>query len=364
MEGMPVPGRYIRSFDGLRALAIFLVMIFHGTYGLFPGGFLGVDLFFVLSGYLITSILYGEYANTGRISFTKFYTRRALRLFPVLIICILLSNLLWSYSVLDLRSDRTVASLAALFYFTNLVVDYLCGNMNHLWSLCVEEHFYVIWPLAASFFLFKLTDIKRINFLIVTIICLAIVRGLAYTFHEQLVFGIFWIDPYAFTLCRIDSILIGALLFFWISRRDTNNIPTERHDLLWIFVIFLFFIAFGLTVGLSNVYWLKGGFLISNLVCAWAVLIAIRNPNHPLLANKLMRWIGKRSYGIYAYHLPVFYALEPFREAHSIGNFVLVTLVRIALSLALAELSYEFIEQPILRYKNRYKVKSGGELSV
>ena len=112
---------YIPSLDVLRGFAVLLVLFLHGSYGFFKGGWIGVDLFFVLSGYLITSLLLNEYINSGKISILKFYARRALRLFPPLILSILLANALWSSTELYTGANRWQATIAALFYFTNLM---------------------------------------------------------------------------------------------------------------------------------------------------------------------------------------------------------------------------------------------------
>ncbi len=350
--------KYIKSFDGLRALAILLVMVFHGSYGLFPGGFIGVDLFFVLSGYLITSLLYEEYKTSGTISFSKFYIRRALRLFPVLIVCVVLANALWPYTPLDPGHNRRIATLASLFYFNNLVIDYICGNMNHLWSLSVEEHFYFIWPVTVFFFLFRISERKRIAVLIALILTLTIFRIVTLGFRQELIFDVFWIDPYGFTLCRIDSIIMGALLFFLVSdeKIPSEAITAKGIDMMPVAILLVLFIAFGFGVGYNNPYWLNGGFVVTNIICTVAVFFAIGNPDHPLLTNNIIRWIGKRSYGIYAYHFPVFYFLEGFRLHHSAANFAVITLLRFTISFGIAAFSYDFIEQPILKYKNRYTV--------
>ena len=109
--------KYIPSFDGIRAIAVILTLLLHASYGVFKGGWIGVDLFFMLSGYLITSLLQNEYSLTNNISFTKFYIRRALRLFPPLIISIALGNILWTFSANHQSANRIIASLSGFFIF-------------------------------------------------------------------------------------------------------------------------------------------------------------------------------------------------------------------------------------------------------
>jgi peptidoglycan/LPS O-acetylase OafA/YrhL len=134
--------RIIPQLDGIRCIAILAVMVFHASYGHFSGGFLGVDLFFVLSGYLITRLLWEEFQVTSTIHLKLFYAKRALRLLPALIVALALAGLLWP------NNDLTawgIASTASLFYFANLVRADM-GCLAHTWSLSIEEHFYLLWP--------------------------------------------------------------------------------------------------------------------------------------------------------------------------------------------------------------------------
>ena len=353
--------QHIGSFDGIRGFAVIIVAFYHGSYGLVPGGFIGVDLFFVLSGYLITSLLEHEFFLTGRISLSKFYTRRALRLIPPLIICVLLCNILWPYTQLLPGHVQSMATISSLLYFTDLMSDYVCGNMAHLWSLSVEEHFYLIWPIAMLFFLFRIPMRKRIEVLIVVILMVSLLRVIIYEFENQLIFGMFRIDPYTFTLCRIDAILLGALVFFLTSDARFRDIYLESkgYDVALVVAIGVLFIIFSITVDIMNPYWLSGGFVLTNVLSASAILLAIRNPFHKLLSGKGISWIGKRSYGFYLYHFPIFLALERFRIHHSMTNFLMVSSMRFGASFAFTALSYQYLERPFLRFKELYMGRIG-----
>ena len=341
---------YVPSLDGIRGIAVLLVLSFHGSYGYFPGGWIGVDLFFVLSGYLITSLLQNEYLTSGRISLANFYIRRILRLFPPLVIFILLANVLWPFLHVTHDANRLISALASLFYFANLIPNDVLGPFMHLWSLSVEEHFYVFWPIITSAYLFKISFKNQLVVLASTIILLAIVRVSIY--NSSLL-----ADPlavaYRFTLCRIDAILLGAL-FALVEQHKKIRVWGNKNYLMYIGLPICFF-AIVEYVSLSNKYWYSGGFIITNTLCLLAVIFAVRNPTNLFLANKAFRWIGRRSYGIYVYHMPIFLAFEGLRTPHSLVNLALVTLFRVSATLIIAELSFRFIEQPILKYKSHYK---------
>lgn len=349
--------KYIESFDGLRGIAILMLMLFHGSYGYFAGGIPRVDLFSIMSGFLITYLLFYEYGNTGRISLRNFYIGRALRLLPGLFLCLLLANMLWAITPLPLGADRKIMNAASLFYFSNIIVDAKLGNLPHLWSLSVEEHFYFIWPLLSIVLLFKLSDRARIVFLCVCIALLEVFRVIAYLKQDVWRWGIIKIDPYGFTLCRIDCMLIGALMFFILYRPRFNyaNLKPSKFDNLYLILLAFIFVSTGIFVSFTDRLWLGGGFVLTNIVCAIIVLITLRNPTHPILAHSWIKWLGARSYGIYLYHMPIFYALESYRLPHDKINLLIVTFFRFAISIGFAALSYQYLELPFLRLKNRRK---------
>jgi len=363
--------QYTPSFDGLRGIAVLCVLLTHaapwkynhmgiiiGTSpGLFKGGWVGVDLFFVLSGYLITSLLQNEYYTSGNISFAKFYTRRALRLLPPLLICLAMANVLWPYTPHYYRgANRLLATSAGLFYFANLVPWRVLGLLQHLWSLSVEEHFYLVWPIVASTFLFRTSSRSRVIVLTLTVFLISAFR--IFVFHFNLTYGRFEIDAYTFTLCRMDAIVMGALLAVVFSHND-NVTRRKKGNIHWSLGILLCLLAtILLFVGEWNIYWRNGGFIFTNLLCLCIVAVAAKNPNQPLLSSSILRWIGRRSYGIYLYHLPIFLALGILIRGHGPVNYLLVTALRFAATIVVAEVSYRFIERPVLRYKKRYQVAS------
>lgn len=351
---------YVRSFDGLRGFALLMVMVYHGSYGLFPGGFLGVDLFFIISGYLITGMLWAEYSSTGTISMKNFYARRMLRLYPALLLGVLVALSLWRYTTTREDADPLLASFASFFYLANILDEKVMGSMSPYWSLSVEEHFYLIWPLIVLAVMSGLAAAQRISFIGLLIIGTTLFR-IAAGYHGEWRYGTVVIDPYSFTFCRIDCILIGAWMYFLLRTGgpsfDAGN--KKLHRLLLVFSL-LAFASFGFMINWSDPFWLKGGFVLTNVVSAIVVFESLRNCDHPIFNNKALSWIGQRSYGIYVYHFPIFLAMEPLRIPHDAVNFILVSLLRIVVSFAVAGLSYRFIERPALRYKKKFEISLAG----
>jgi len=353
---MSQPFQYTPTFDGLRCIAVLCVLLAHASSDFFKGGWIGVDLFFVLSGYLITSLLQNEYYTSGNISFAKFYARRALRLFPALLICLTMANVLWQFTPHYYRPNRLLATLAGLFYFANLLPWPVLGMLQHLWSLSVEEHFYLVWPIIVSTFLFRISPRNRAFFLTITVFLVAAFR--IFVFHFNFTYGLFAINSYTFTLCRMDAVLMGSLLAMASSHND-NVKNRKKVNLNWSLGILLCLLAtIVLFVRESNIYWHNGGFILTDLLCLSIVAIAAKNPNQSLLSSNVLRWIGRRSYGIYLYHFPIFLALGILIREHSSINYLLITALRFALTIFVAEVSYRFIERPVLRYKKRYQVAS------
>lgn len=348
---------YVANFDGLRGFAVILVLLAHGSYGIFSGGFLGVDLFFIISGYLITSLLWGEYTTTTQLSLGNFYARRILRLYPALIIAVIVALALWKYIPNTITGDPLIASFASFFYLANIVDDQLMGSLSPLWSLSVEEHFYLFWPIFMLTVLTKLAATQRHQFIMLLLAGVTIFRIVAGYHQGEWRYGIFYIDPYGFTLCRIDCILIGAWMFFWtLQHTNSKTSPKKLLDKSILGASILLILLLGLTLKWSDPNWLMGGFIVTNIICAIVIFLALRNPDIFLLNNKAIVWVGQRSYGIYAYHYPIFLALEQFRIPQDNVNFIFVSIVRIVLTIIVAALSYRLVEQPILRYKKKFRV--------
>jgi peptidoglycan/LPS O-acetylase OafA/YrhL len=345
--------QFIPGLDNIRGLAVLFVLLQHATYGVIKGGLIGVVLFFVLSGFIITSLLQTEYANYGKISIKRFYFRRALRLFPPLLIGIVLANAFWFYNSAEYpTADRTLATVASLFYFVNLLPQQYSGSLVHLWSLSVEEHFYLFWPLITAFFIFKFSRRNQIIALAVLILLASAFRLWQGNYDIQFFNGFIIIDPLRFTLCSVEGILTGALMAVILSKPAFQNFSLSKKLRGWVIAIFcLVFCCLLVKLDTGFIYQ-NGGFLLLDIFCAAAIFVAIKSPAHFMFSNKILKWMGTRSYGIYVYHYIIFAAFEHFRYKSSISNFIIITLLRVGISFLFAEASFRYIERPLSRFKN------------
>ena len=355
------PLGYLPGLDGIRAIAVLAVVIFHSALPWLPGGFLGVDVFFVLSGFLITTLLLQEVERTGRIRFGAFYLRRARRLLPALALVLIASAALVVIFAPDAAARLREDIVASTFYVTNwwnIISDQsyfeAMGRppmLQHLWSLGLEEQFYLIWP-AVLLFVFRRKGrdgVRKIALIgagasTVWMILLSFIMGMP-TDNDpsRLYFGS---DTHAMT------ILAGAALAtVWRPRSLPRQLaPGPKTALTAIglgalAVMFLCFIA----VDESSALLYRGGFALFAGVC----VIAIAAATHPaiglsrVLGTKPMVYLGKRSYGLYLWHWPVFLVLRPGVDIGWTG--LPAFALQFAAAMTAAELSYRFIEMPIRR---------------
>lgn len=361
-------GRHIRlayapGLDGVRALAVTAVVLYHlGTTGLTiggrtavaPGGFIGVDIFFVLSGFLITSLLLAERATTGRISIKQFYIRRARRLLPALYTMLAVVAIAAAFWFTEYAARLRGDLVAALTYVTNwwLIAGgssyFGAGDhpplLTHLWSLALEEQYYVLWPLA----LIALTFARRRS----TVIAVVSATILASTLLAAILFDPFQ-DPsriYYGTDTRLATPLLGALLAIvfrpWLWRGDLN---AQMRRLLNVggVVAVLGLVAGTIFLDDQSPVLYRGGFL-GIAILAGVLVMAAAHPEVALgrvLGVAPLRWLGERSYAIYLWHWPIFAVTQPGINVHF--NAFLDTVLRIGLTLLAADLSYRFVEKPM-----------------
>jgi peptidoglycan/LPS O-acetylase OafA/YrhL len=340
---------YRPGLDGLRALAVIAVFLYHSRIDWMPGGFLGVDLFFVLSGYLITSLLLVEWEARNRIDLLHFWLRRARRLFPALVVVVLAALILGAiFARGDLARTRGDA-ISSLFYYTNwhLILanhSYFVrmgspSLLQHLWSLAVEEQFYVIWPLLLVPGL-VLVGRKRLPLLIV-----AGIAGSA---------ALMWLlyrptDPsrvYYGTDTRAFLLLMGILLaLVWPAiERMRRSLPLL--ELLGVAALIGSVLLFRQMEDFNPTLYRGGD--VAAAFCFAVLIAAVAHPATGLgraLGVAPLRWLGERSYGIYLWHWLVIALMRPGVDISWTGPGVVVAQAAIVLSAA--ALSFRYVEQPI-----------------
>ena len=364
--------KYLPSIDSLRALAVLAVIIYHVDVNYLPGGFLGVDLFFVLSGYLISSLIIKEFRKTGTVNLYNFYIRRARRLLPAvyfmitvgLVVMVLFNEVLLRKSHLDaifgyIYSSNWWYIFHKLDYFDSFGAQ---SPFKHLWSLAIEEQFYMIFPL-----LFLLVNGKKKskdgtyklnkNFLYV-VLGLILVSLIAYI----LLFDINNISRIYFgTDTRAFSLLVGVVGAILYPMERLHSKVTPQQNMIYS-VVSLVSIATLITVMIYtseyNTWLYRGGFL---LVAILGLIVIISSGKQHTLMSKLLSFkpivfIGKISYSLYLWHFPILVLTTPVSE---IGNpNIIFVILRVILTFILATASYVFVETPIrkLGFKNYINV--------
>jgi peptidoglycan/LPS O-acetylase OafA/YrhL len=352
--------RYMPGLDGLRAIAVIGVMLYHLKFGWAEGGLLGVGVFFTLSGYLITDILLNQVNHAG-IKLGAFWLARARRLLPGLFLMLIVVTA-WVTTIGPHQpSDFRMAVLSAVGYFNNwwLIlhnVSYFArfaptSPLNHLWSLSVEEQFYIAWPFLLMAALYFTPEARRKHGprprLALVTLGLALLSGIlmAVLYHPSL-------DPsrvYYGTDTRALELLVGAALaMVWPSRGLTARVtPQARRTidgagLLGLVVIALMFWR----SSEFSPFTYRGGFDLLSIGTGLAVA-AFAHPASrlgPIVGCRPMRWVGERSYGIYLWTLPIIVLTSP-QGVH--GPNLLRAVLQVAAILAVAELSWRFVENPI-----------------
>ena len=364
------------SLDGIRAFAVVGVVLYHAGVRWIPGGLLGVDVFFVLSGFLITSLLLRELRTGGRIDLRAFWIRRARRLLPALLL-VLVAVSLWAAldRAQDLRSIR-LDVVSSLFYVANWRFaashqGYFASAQSpspvlHLWSLGVEEQFYLLWPLLAAGALIAgrtatrllpVPAFERPAFISGRVpVRLLALAGVALS-TGWLIFGsLEGFDAsrlYYGTDTRALALLTGAVLATVVPlpRSPATTRSSVRMTRRWTLLGGLALgglIALVLTVGGQDRLLYDGGFLLVAVLVALLITSLLKAPRGPLsrlFSLPPLVHIGRISYGLYLWHWPVILFLTSTRTGAS--GIVLLTL-RLAVSFALAELSFWCVERPIL----------------
>jgi peptidoglycan/LPS O-acetylase OafA/YrhL len=377
---------YLPGLDGLRAVAVVAVMVYHANHEWLGGGFLGVEVFFVISGYLITLLLIGEHERSGRVELKQFWLRRSRRLLPALVV--MLGSLAVYMALFNRRPQGQTRGdfVGGLFYGSNwyqiwVGQGYTAAEafvpLRHLWSLAVEEQFYLIWPLVMVLVLRRGREhLPRVAMWLVGVsVTITVAMGLLYvpgdipvTCSADDMTGYWRIAGrcinvnealYLGTFSRAGGLMLGAAFaMVWrplaIMRGPLRD-KGRQLDLL----------AFAGLAGLAGLTWVltltgegrefgqrfdpwlfRGGFFLVGLATLFVIAAATHRGavTGRLLGNPLFNWVGTRSYGLYLYHWPIYQIIREFAGVGlTVGQFVLA----MAITVPITEASYRFVETPI-----------------
>ncbi|WP_293403529.1 acyltransferase [Phenylobacterium sp.] len=346
MEKTKVPAR-VAAFDGLRAIAISAVLITHVDPDNLPGGQLGVDLFFALSGYLITSLLLKEYDHFGRVSLKDFYIRRILRLAPALMV---FAVVVTGIALARNEPHAWGEFFAVITYTMNFVAAFkLLGDsmsMGHTWSLAVEEQFYLLWPLLLILLL------GRARGWLMGATLALVGAGLLSTFALQVMGVDTWII-YFLPTTRVAPLLVGAAgaIAHW------RGLPSWSARLVaspWIAVTALGLItAWFFRNTWADAWTWRAGVAVFAALTVLLIVHAIEAPRSlvtRILSLPPVTWLGRRSYAFYLWHAPVLWMTAgPTKSPwmHFMATF--------AMTAAIAELSWRLVEAPALKLKTRFE---------
>ena len=357
------PRRFVLGYrpplDGVRGFALISIMVFHSFLNTshpvpVPGSFVSVDMFFALSGFLITTILAQEWLAKGRIDLLAFYIRRALRLFPALIVFLLLMGIFSYLGVFvgDMSFVRRQVVWTALYGQNwHEVFEPGLSALSHAWTLSVEEQFYVLWPLV----LWGLLALRRsrvvtvglvLGLALVSVIVMAVVgEGSSVTSNFHAIYG---------TDARAHGLLLGSALglaaAFGLFPRAGRRWPTLVG---WVGAAY-FVIGFA-TFDVGSPFNTRGVYAAAGLATVMIIFSVVHEPDGLLarvFGSRLLVAAGRVSYGGYLWHLPVFYFLTEDRTGLSYWPLLVL---RFVVTFTLAYASFVLVERPALRFKRRFE---------
>ena len=349
---------YQPSLDGLRAIAVLAVMAFHANLPFARGGFIGVDIFFVLSGYLITTLLVREQARSGTIALGRFYMRRTLRLLPALLALVVVLHV-WSFwwilpgPVWQLRRE-TVATLLYMANWAEIAgILSPLGCFSHAWSLAIEEQFYIVWPLVLRAMLGTFSRTVVLGVVAAMAAASALLRAVLLQGPETFSRVFHGSDT------RAETILVGCFLAL-LLQTPSALVPARwsgvTRGLAGVAVLVLAVLA--VFASTTSEWMLRSGFSITALAAALVVLELQVSPQGLLarsLAWKPLASVGMISYGLYLWHWPVFLtAFLMFPPVSPADPSFTETAVRFAATFVMASVSWFLVERPFLRWKRSW----------
>jgi peptidoglycan/LPS O-acetylase OafA/YrhL len=342
---------YQPALDGIRGVAVAMVLLFHGGFTWMTGGYVGVSVFFTLSGFLITGLLLTEQGSVGRISMSRFYARRVRRLMPASLLCltgIAIAAALGEFGGLShVRRDVLAALLQVANWnalhngtsYADLVARTAgqLGPVDHFWSLSVEEQFYWVWPAICGLLIFRLRSRRAVTATLVGLALVGVVAApvIAHVWGQN---AAYWATP-----ARLGEILVGAALAALVTDRVRG----------WWWLGWVGCGAFAAIVVAAMLWPSSGGpayhgwFGVFALASAALILgVQTAGPLRWALSRAPLVHLGRISYGVYLYHWPIFAMLSASRVG--VGGGWLFA-IRMAVTMAVAELSFHIVEQPIRR---------------
>ncbi len=381
---------YLPGLDGLRAIAVVAVMIYHANHTWLRGGFLGVEVFFVISGYLITLLIIGEDERDGGVNLAQFWLRRGRRLLPALYVMMAALMLYITAFYAEVRASTRGDFVAGLLYVSNWYQIFVGQGyasseafvpLRHLWSLAVEEQFYLVWPLVMVAILRRgrhrlpQMGVKLIGASVVIAVAVGVlfadgfvplacsdensngywhVFGRCISVNDTLYLG---------SISRAGGLLLGAgFAMLWrpmaILRGPLRD-KGRRLDIIAavgvVLLGLLFWKMYLLENGRYNPVLFRGGFLITGVVTLMVVAAATHAhaATGGLLGNKVFNWAGTRSYGLYLYHWPIYQIIRKQAQIPLTGAEFAIAMV---FTVLITEASYRFIETPIRKGQLRAMV--------
>lgn len=345
---------YQSALDGLRAVAVLAVMAYHAEMPWAAGGFLGVDIFFVLSGFLITTLLVRERARSGTIRLGRFYMRRTLRLLPALVTVVAFVHLYawWSaapaYALAVIRKETALTLLYVANWGQVAGLLHPVGFFGHAWSLAIEEQFYILWPLALGAMLGRLSQTAVLATVAAAAAASALLRALL------------WHGPASFSRAfhgsdtRAEALLIGclvALLLAW-GYLPTRDVKRATNPVTALAVVALGILVTHASAMSDRMF--HGGFTLAAVATAVLLVDLQRSPGGA--CARILSWpplvaVGRISYGLYLWHWPLFLICRP--DLLGISPLA-ATFVRLAATFAAATLSWVLVERHFLAWKQRW----------